>query len=226
MGQLALQKAAGKGVLKVALQVPEKWEPMKGGLPLAALIGGMLLYKGMKGSVDQGLDEAKDRHNMKRLGEAQRNSGTIAALRGGAPLDPMGNLLYQNERADSAIPGDVELFSKGAAAHAEAIGRLLAKTAGIGGAVMKGLGAINNSPDLLVRGAQAAAKPIVSRLPGPSLGTKALIGATALGGGLLAAKAGKKALEFGMEPAQERRLGGPHAGLPRYVNQFGVPTMG
>ena len=217
--------AAIFGTDKLAAKLPEKWEPMKGGLPLAALVGGMLLYHGMKRGVDDDITDAKGMQNIKRVAEAQRNAGTNAALRGGARLDPMGSLLYQNERADNAIPGDFSMFDKGAAAHLIEAGRTLAKQAGIGAMAMKGLGAINKAPDLLLRGAQAVAKPVVSALPGPGLKTKALIGATALGGGLLAAKAGKKALEFGMKPAQEQRLGGPSSGLPSYVNEWGQPTM-
>lgn len=202
------------GTDKIAAQ----WDPTKGGLPLAALLGGLLLYHGMKRGVDSGIDDMKAEHNMARLAEADRNAGTVSALRGGAPLDPMGMMLYQNERADSVM-------HKGAALHAIKAGRALAKQAGIGGLLAKGVGMLNRSPDLLMRGAQAAAKPVVSRLPGPGLKTKALIGATALGGGLLAAKAGKKVMEYGLGPSQEHRQGGHSAQLPSYVNQFGVPVL-
>lgn len=118
------------------------------------------------------------------------------------------------------------MFDKAAAADGIEAGRLLAKTAGIGGVVGSAIGAVNKSPDLLLRGAQKVLKPVVSRIPGPGLMGKAVIGAGALGAGMLAMKGAKKAGEFGMAPPQEKRLGGHAAGLPSYVNQYGVPVMG
>lgn len=207
-----------------------KWAPLKGGLPLAALVGGMLLARGMSKSVDQGVAEKKIEHNAARFNESNRNAQMNSTLRGGVPLDPMGSLLYNSERADSGIPGDVNMFDKAASAMGAEIGRFLAKNAGIGGGVMGAigstLGAINKSPDLLVRGAQKVLKPVVSRLPGPGLLGKAAIGAGVVGTGMLAMKGAKKAGELGMAPPQEHRLGGHSAGLPSYVNQYGVPVMG
>lgn len=203
-----------------------KWEPLKGGLPLAALVGGFLLARGMGRSAEAGVEDAKMRHNVARVNEANRNSQMNTTLRGGAPLDPMGSLLYNSERADSGIPSDVRMFDKEAAAAGEEAGRLLAKSAGIGGALAGAVGAVNRSPDLLVRGAQKVLKPVVSRIPGPGLLGKAAIGAGAIGAGALAMKGAKKAGEFGLAPPQEKRLGGHAAGLPTYVNQYGVPVMG
>lgn len=214
------------GTSKVAMKLPEKWEPMKGGLPLAALVGGLLLARGMSRSADAGVADAKLKHNVQRFDESNRNSQINSTLRGGAPLDPMGSLLYQNERADSGIPGDVNMFDKAAAAVGEEAGRVLAKAAGIGGAIGSALGAVNKAPNLLVGGAQKLLKPIVSKIPGPGLLGKAAIGAGVLGAGMLAAKGAKKAGEFGMAPPQEHALGGHSAALPSYVNQYGVPTMG
>lgn len=207
-------------------QLPEKWEPLKGGLPLAALVGGLLLARGMSRSAAAGVDEAKSKHNLARISEANRNAQVNSTLRGGAPLDPMGAMLYNNERADSGIPSDVNMFDKAAAADGMEAGRLLAKSAGIGGPIGAAIGAVNKAPDLLLRGAQKVLKPAVSRLPGPGLVGKAAIGAGVLGAGMLAAKGAKKAGEFGMAPAQEQRLGGHAAALPSYVNQYGVPVMG
>lgn len=201
----------------------EKWSPLKGGLPLAALVGGLLLARGVSRSASAGVEEAKVKHNVGRLSESNRNAVMNSTLRGGAPLDPMGSLLYNGERADSGIPGDVNMFDKEATAAGLDAGKLLAKSAGIVGAA---LGAVNRAPDLLMRGAQKVMKPVVSRIPGPGLAGKAAIGAGALGVGMLAMKGAKKAGEFGMAPAQEQRLGGHAAGLPTYVNQYGVPTMG
>lgn len=205
---------------------PSKWEPMKGGLPLAALVGGMLLARGMSRSAKSGVEEAKMKGSMARADEANRNSQLNATLRGGVPLDPMGSLLYQGERADSGMPGDMSMFDKAAAAIGEEAGRVLAKTAGIGGPIGAAIGAVNKAPNLLVSGAQKLLKPVVSRIPGPGLLGKAAIGAGALGAGMLAAKGAKKAGEFGMAPPQEHALGGHSAALPSYVNQFGVPQMG
>lgn len=216
--------AAAFGTDKLAAALPAKWEPLKGGLPLAALVGGMLLYHGMKRGATSDLSQAQAQQGMLRAGEAQRNSGVNASLRGGAPLDPMGSTLYQTERADSLMPGDLSMFDKSAMLHAIEAGRLLAKQAGIGGLVTQGLSALNKSPNLVVGGAQRAAKPLVGALPRLGLKSKALVGATALGGGLLAARAGRKALAFGMKPAQEQRLGGLSSGLPSYVNEYGVPS--
>lgn len=211
---------------KLAAALPEKWSPMKGGLPLAALVGGLLLAKGLSRNADAGVDEAKARHNVARVGEATRNSQVNSTLRGGAPLDPLGAMIYNGERADSGIPGDVNMFDKAAAADGMEAGRVLAKSAGIGGPIGAAVGALNKSPDLLLRGAQKVLKPIVSRIPGPGLLGKAAIGAGAIGAGMLAMKGAKKAGEFGMAPAQEHRLGGHAAALPSYVNQYGVPVMG
>lgn len=199
---------------------------MKGGLPLAALVGGLLLAKGMSRSAKSGVEEAKMKGSLARADESNRNSQFNATLRGGVPLDPMGSMVYQSERADSGIPGDMSLFDKAAAAIGEEAGRVLAKTSGIGGPIGAAVGAVNKAPNLLVGGAQKLLKPVVSRLPGPGLLGKAAIGAGALGAGMLAAKGAKKAGEFGLAPPQEHALGGHAASLPSYVNQYGVPTMG
>ncbi len=205
---------------------PDRWSPLKGGLPLAALVGGMLLARGVSRSAASGVEDAKTRHNAARFSESNRNAQMNTTLRGGVPLDPMGSLLYNSERADSGIPSDMSMFDKGASAAGAGAGRLLAKSAGIGGAIGAAVGAVNKSPNLLVGGAQKLLKPVVSRLPGPGLLGKAAIGAGVLGAGALAMKGARKAGEFGMAPPQEKKWGGHSAALPTYVNQYGVPTMG
>src|SRR6185503_10365947 len=115
----------------------EKWSPLKGGLPLAALVGGLMLARGMSRSAGAGVADAKMKHNVNRVEEANRNSQVNSTLRGGAPLDPMGSMLYQNERADSGVAGDTRMFDKEAAAIGEEAGRTLAKAAGIGGLLGK-----------------------------------------------------------------------------------------
>ena len=177
------------------MKLPEKWEPMKGGLPLAALVGGLMLARGMSRSARSGVDEANVKHDMARFNESNRNAQVNATLRGGVPLNPTGSFLYDNERGDSGIAGDMRMFDKGASAAGALAGKLLAKSAGIG-------------------------------LPAPGILGKAAIGAGLVGAGVLAAKGAKKAGEFGMAPPQERRLGGHAAGLPMYVNQYGVPVGG
>lgn len=216
----------GTGDMEKVAEAQAKWSPMKGGLPLAALVGGLLLARGMSRSADAGVAKAELKHNVQRFEEANRNAPMNAALRGGVPLDPMGSMLYQGERSDSDIPGDMSLFDKAAAAIGEEAGRVLAKTAGIGGMLGSALGAVNKAPNALVSGAQKLLKPVVSAIPGPGLLGKAAIGAGVLGAGMLAAKGAKKAGEFGMAPPQEHALGGHSAALPSYVNQYGVPTMG
>lgn len=213
-------------LVKVAEGAAPKWEPMKGGLPLAALVGGMLLLHGARKGVGNDVNAAHARAAAVQNTEVGRLAGTASALRGGAPLDPMAGALYQSERADSSSPGDLSMFDKGAAAHGVRAGRALAKSAGIGSLAMKGLGALNKAPNALVSGAQKLVKPVVGAMPSLSLGQKALVGGAALGTGLLAAKAGKKAVSFGMEPAEPKVEGGPAAPMPSYVNQYGVPTLG
>ena len=110
---------------------------MKGGLPLAALVGGLLLARGMSRSAGAGVADAKMKHNVARLDESNRNSQVNSTLRGGAPLDPMGSMLYNNERASSGIAGDASLFDKEAAAIGEEAGQVLAKLSGIGGLLGK-----------------------------------------------------------------------------------------
>lgn len=222
----ALATYFGVDTVEKLAEAQAGWSPLKGGLPLAALVGGLLLARGMSKGVNQEVQDGNAVHNFKRMSEASRNAPINTTLRGGVPLDPRGSLIYDNERMDSAGPLDMSQFDKAAALEGIEAGRFLAKLAGIGGPIGGALGAINKAPDLLVSGAQKLLKPVVSRLPGPSLGTKAVIGAGALGAGMLAAKGGKKALAYGMTPPQEHRLGGHAAGLPTYVNQYGVPEMG
>lgn len=221
----ALSRVLGdEQFMKLAFDAPKDWKPMKGGLPLAVALGSMLLYSHLKGSTDRDLRAKQDQANFNRALEANRNAGTSAALRGGASLNPLAALTYQQAMAENQLTGDYP-FDKDAAAHAEEAARALAKSAGFGSMLMKGIGAVNKSPDLLVRGAQAVTKPVLGALPSMGLKSKALVGAGVLGTGLLASKAGKKAYEFGMEPAEERRQGAPGPGLPRYTNQWGYPTL-
>lgn len=170
---------------------------MKGGLPLAVALGGMLLYRHMRNSTNNNLAARQGQQDFDRAVEADRNAGTLASLRGGASLSPLADMAYRRELVDNGMPDDYpfEGIDKGAAAHARAAGAVLAKLGGIGSLIS------------------------------PGLKTKALVGGALVGGGLLAAKAGKKAYEYGMEPAQDRRLGPPGPRLPRYVNQWGVPTL-
>ncbi len=203
---------------------PKEWSPLKGGLPLAAAVGGLVLLSHLRGSANRELAEKGELAQLKRGIDASRNAGNVTSLRGGVPLNPLAAQTYNETYAENALPLDYS-FDKGAAVQAELAGRELAKIAGVAGALWKGMQMVNRSPDLLVRGAQAVSKPVVSRLPGPSLGTKALIGGAALGAGALATNAGKKAYEFGMEPAHDRRLGPPGPRLPQYVNQWQVPTL-
>lgn len=200
------------------LAAPEGWKPMKGGLPLAALVGGALLYHGLHKSnqnvqAQQGLQQ-----QFARGAESNRLSSTNAALRGGVPLDAGGAMLYRGEQADSNVPGDYAMFDKGASVYAVEAGRALAKQAGIGGAVLSGLKAGGGA---LAKGLGAAKAAVT-----PGLAGKLMLGGAAVGGGLLAAKAGKAAYNYGMAPAQEHTLGGHNAALPSAVNQFGVPQMG
>lgn len=188
-----------------------EWSPTKGGLPLAALAGGLLLYHGLKGGQQRAQAEAGRQGLEQRVGNAANNAGVVASLRGGAPLDSVGSAIYNNERAASGEIGDTFMFDKGAAARIVEAGRLLAKQAGIGGA--------------LLGGAKRLATTGVAKIPKVGLGTKLLAGGAAVGAGYGAFKAGKGLYNYGMAPAQTRTLGGHHAELPQYTNQFGQPMM-
>lgn len=180
---------------------------MKGGLPLAALVGGALLYSGMHRGAKQDAAQNEVKQEANRAFEANRFAGTDAALRGGVPLSPVGSSIYNNERADSNALGDMSMFDKGASIAGLEAGRILAKQAGIGGAVLGGV--------------KALGKAIT-----PGWKSKALFGAGALGAGYLGAKGLRAAGNFMNTPSEEQRLGGHNAALPTGVSQFGVPTMG
>lgn len=204
------------GTEKVA--VKEGWKPLKGGIPLAALVGGTLLYHGLHRSTQNAQAQQGLQQEFARANESNRLSGTDAALRGGVPLEPSGAMLYRNEQANSNVPGDFSMFDKGAAVYTVYSGRVLAKQAGIGTAVLGGLKAGGGA---LAKGLGAAKTALT-----PGLGGKLLAGGAMVGGGLLAAKAGKAAYNYGMAPTQEHTWGGHNAALPTAVNQFGVPQMG
>jgi hypothetical protein len=197
--------ASAFGTDKLAAQ--GKWSPIKGGLPLAALLGGALLYSGMRGASRQDSRQNELRQGAVRNLESDRFAGTNAALRGGVPLGPIGGSIYSNERADSNALGDTAMFDKGASASGEMIGRLLAKHSGIGGSALGGLKSAGNFLK-------------------PGWKTKALVGAGALGTGYAAVKGLRATSNFMQAPSEDRRLGGHSASLPNAVNQFGVPVMG
>lgn len=197
------------------------WKPGKGGLPLAAALAGALLLRHISKGVRADTAQAQGSIDMKRQMDANRNYGDNANLMGRQPLSYPGAMSYQAEMADSNTPNYAG-FDKNAEAVAEAAGRLMAKRAGIGGMLGGALGAINKAPNALLRGAQAVVKPIASAVPSLGFAGKAIGGAALVGGGLMAAKAGRKALDFGNAPTQVRQPGaGP--GLPRGVNEYGVP---
>lgn len=198
------------------------WKPGKGGLPLAVALGAALLYNHMSKSVGNDMQVLQDRNDLRRQAESDRGFGDRMNLMGGGQLSFPGAMTYQAARAENSQAGDYP-FDKNAARYAVEAGRVLAKQAGIGGAGLSLLGKLNQVPNMLMKGVQAVAKPIASAMPSMGLGGKALAVGGTLGAGLLAAKAGKKALEFGMQPAPERRQGAPGPGLPRYVNEYGNP---
>lgn len=206
-------------------KVAEGWSPMSGGLPLAALVGGALLYQGIRRSQRKGLARDVAAQDARQAAEAQRNAGMNAALRGGAQLDVPGSVIYNNERASSGDIGDMYMFDKGAAALMQESGRLLAKQAGIGGMAMGALGALKGAPSAMVKGVQWAGRNTIGRLPSVGLKGTLAIGAGLAGTGYLAAKGGKALYNFGMRPAEPHALGGHHAELPQYVNQYGQPGM-
>lgn len=224
---LAAHNSAELGVepfLKAAAASAKDWKPGKGGLPLAAALGGMFLLSQLGKNMRENTTRAQDRSDMKRLVEADRNLGDRQSLMGGGQLSFPAALTYQAAQIENSAP-DYTPFDKAAAVSAIEVGRALAKSAGIGGMALNALSAVNKAPNALFKGVQAVAKPIVSAMPSLGMGGKALAVGGTIGAGLLAHKAGKKALEFGMEPAQERRQGAPGPGLPRYVNEYGTPSM-
>lgn len=180
------------------LKTAAEWKPTKGGMPLAVALGAALLYSQLGKSVKNNETAAQGRIDMKRLAEAKNNFGDLTNLRGGEPLSYPGAATYNAVMVDSNTPNFADLDKSAAAELMREVGRSLAKTAGIGG--------------------------MLGSMKAMSLGSKALLGAGAIGTGVLAAKAGKKAVEFGMQPAPERQQGAPGPGLPRYVNEFGTPA--
>src|SRR6478609_2090518 len=209
-GNEAFIKAATKG-----------WSPSKGGLPLAAALGGMFLLHQLGNNNREAKVTGEVRADMKRLADSRRNFGDQQSLMGGGQLSYPAASTYRSELADSNVANFSD-FDK-SAASARRVGQLMAKSAGIGGMALQALGALNKAPNALLRGAQAVAKPLAGAAPSLGWKGKALALGGTVGAGVLASKASKKALEFGMEPAQERRLGAPSPGLPRYVNEYGVP---
>ena len=199
-----------------------EWSPMKGGVPLAVLAGRMLALHAAHRAANRDRATSQQELLAARAGAAHRNAGVVASLRGGAPLDPVGSSIYNEVRADSGIPGDTFMFDKESAARAEAAGRALAKSAGL-------IGALNNLPNVALKGIQAVAKPAVGAVravtPKMGLGTKLLGGAAVAGLGYGAYKAGRGALNYMNQPGGVHAQGGHSAHLPQYVNQFGVPEM-
>lgn len=181
------------------LKIAAEWKPSKGGLPLAVALGAALLYSQIGKSVKNNETAAQGRIDMKRLADARNNFGDLNNMRGGEPLSYPGAATYNAVMSDSNTPNFEALDKSAAAELMREAGRALAKTAGIGGMLL-------------------------APLKSMSFGSKALLGAGSIGTGVLAAKAGKKAVEFGMQPAPERQQGAPGPGLPRYVNEFGTPA--
>jgi hypothetical protein len=202
-----MDKAISEAFGTNKLAAKGEWKPMSGGLPLAALVGGALLYSGMHRGARQDAAQNEVRQDANRAYQANRFAGTDAALRGGVPLSPIGGSIYNNERADSNAVGDMSMFDKGASAAGLAAGKILAKQAGIGGAVLGGVKALGNAVK-------------------PGWKTKALLGAGALGAGYAATKGLRAANNFMQAPSGPREWGGHNAALPTGVSQFGVPTMG
>jgi hypothetical protein len=165
-----------------------------------------------------------------RAAAAQRNSGVVNTLRGGASMDPVGASIYNNERASSADIGDTLMFDKGAMVKLQAACTALVKQAGIGSMAAGALGKINHLPDLLGKPlsvlGKGAVKGVNAVTPNLSTGTKAMLGAGALATGYGAYKAGKGIYNYGMQPSAPHSQGGHAAGVPQYSNQFGVPVMG
>jgi hypothetical protein len=205
-------------------KVAEGWSPMKGGLPLAALVGGALLYHGMRNGQRRDLARGTAVQDARQVAVAQRNAGMNAALRGGAQLEGPGSVIYNNERAANSDIGDLYMFDKGASALMSAAGELLAKQAGIGGMALSALGKLNKAPDLAVKATQWAGKNTLGKLPSMGWKGTAAVGAGLLGAGYAAAKGGKALYNYGMRPAEAHALGGHHAELPQYVNQYGSMT--
>lgn len=198
------------------------WKPGKGGLPLAAALGGMFLLHQLSKNTSNAAATGQGRLDMKRLAESNNNFGDRRALMGGGQLSYPAAATYNAEMADSNTANFSD-FDK-SAESARRVGQLMAKSAGIGGLGLSALGALNKAPSALLKGVQTVGKAVSSATPSLGWKGKALAVGGAVGAGVLANKAGKKALEFGMEPAQERRQGAPGPGLPRYVNEYGVPT--
>ena len=191
----------------------KEWSVTKGGLPLAAAVGGLLLLRGLKGSSDQGIDERVTRQEAKRDFEASRFAEVDSSLRGGNTMDPGNAMMRQNTASSNSYPGDW-YFDK----YSEACGQLMAKQAGIGATLVNATKALGSS----LKGKGAALTGALK----PGLGTKLLVGGTLAAGGIGAMKAGKAVYNYGMAPSEVHVQGGHNAALPNYANQYGVPTLG
>lgn len=186
---------------------------------MAVPAAGMLLMHAFKSGTNNDEQQAHQDIAQARGHEALRNAGDVEALRGGNG-GSMKYLLAQRaaEGARSASYDDypMDLFKEGSKI-ADQVGRAMAKQAGIGGAAL----------GLLQKG-MGAAKAGVAKVPGigksSGLGTKALVGAAALGTGYAALKGGQAAFSAAGAPAKVKVQGAGPA-LPRYVNQYGVPTQ-
>lgn len=198
-------------------------------LPLLGY-GALRLVQGQAGD-DQGRS-IQDNESI-RTSASAHNAGDVAALRGQTSGPSVADLFLQRAMAERppADAGDypLELFKEGAGI-AERLGRTFAKKAGIGGVLgsmgRSLAGVLNRAPQALASGAQSVAKPVLSRTPGLGGGgwkAKALVGGMALGGGYAALQGGKSLYNAGMAPAKVKVQGAGPA-LPRYVNQYGVPT--
>lgn len=178
-----------------------------GELPLAAAVALPLLGYAIMRSSANGMERRREaaagEGAKERAIEALRESGNVRALKNSGPFLPV----------SAEVPGygddSVDLW--GAGKLAEEAGRQLAKQAGIGSSIISGI--------------SAAAKPLVSRLPGigakASLGSQALTGALGIGGAVAAVKGGKALIGKMDAPARTMEQGfGP--ALPSYVNNWGV----
>jgi hypothetical protein len=227
-------------------KLANKKPPLSAALALPLLGYGALRL--VQGQADDDQTRAVQDNEAVRAADAARNAGDVAALRGSSSPGPSVSDLFLRRALAERSPETfddypLELFKEGAEV-AEHLGRVLAKEAGIGvalgamgrgvanmfskapAAVGRGMSALGRAPQALASGAQSAAKPVLSRMPGLGGGgwkSKALVGGLALGGGYAALQGGKALYNAGMAPAKVKVQGAGPA-LPRYVNQYGVPT--
>lgn len=194
---------------------------LRKGLPAAAALALPILgYAAMNKARGESSDQqqiAQAEYEVARAREAQRNAGDVQALRARPSTDPYLAGIYGRERQESEVPQDLAAFESEARKFAERCGRVLAKTAGIGTLLGTAAGGIKSFVKKPLTHA-----PVVGRKAGWK--TQAALGAGTIGLGYAGYKGTQAASGALSAPVGPVVHGSKGLQLPRYVNEYGVPT--